>query len=98
MQGAIHHSQRPRAIEYCVVRRARAIRHLQRGGACVFRVERFGRNATAALFPPRMVALIEKGRIDARSMITRTYPIAGTRAAIQDCADRTVITSVVLYS
>jgi S-(hydroxymethyl)glutathione dehydrogenase/alcohol dehydrogenase len=47
---------------------------------------------------PRLVTLIEKGRLDAASMITRTYRIADTRQAIQDCADRTVMTSVVLYS
>ena len=47
---------------------------------------------------PRMVTLIERGRIDVKSMITKTYPLSETRQAIQDCADRTVITSVVLYS
>ena len=47
---------------------------------------------------PRMVKLMEKGRIDAKSMIPRTYRIGETRQAIQDCADRTVITSVVVYS
>jgi S-(hydroxymethyl)glutathione dehydrogenase/alcohol dehydrogenase len=47
---------------------------------------------------PRMVTLMEKGRIDARSMITKTYTIDETRQALQDCADRTVITGVIRYT
>lgn len=47
---------------------------------------------------PRMVKLMEKGRIDAKSMITRRYSIGETRQAIQDCADRTIMTGVVIYS
>jgi S-(hydroxymethyl)glutathione dehydrogenase/alcohol dehydrogenase len=47
---------------------------------------------------PRMVTLMERGRIDARSMITRTYSIAQTRQAIQDCADRTIMVGVITYT
>jgi S-(hydroxymethyl)glutathione dehydrogenase/alcohol dehydrogenase len=47
---------------------------------------------------PRMITLMEKGRIDAKSMITRTYSIGETRQAIQDCADRTIMIGVVTYS
>jgi S-(hydroxymethyl)glutathione dehydrogenase/alcohol dehydrogenase len=47
---------------------------------------------------PRFVKLMEKGALDAKSMITRTYRIEDTRQAIQDCADRTVMVGVVLYS
>jgi S-(hydroxymethyl)glutathione dehydrogenase/alcohol dehydrogenase len=46
---------------------------------------------------PRFVKLIEKGRIDARSMITRRYRIDETRQAIQDCADRTIMVGVIEY-
>ena len=47
---------------------------------------------------PRMITLMEKGRIDAKSMITKTYSIGETRQAIQDCADRTIMVGVVTYS
>jgi S-(hydroxymethyl)glutathione dehydrogenase/alcohol dehydrogenase len=47
---------------------------------------------------PRFVKLMEKGVLDAKSMITRTYRIEETRQAIQDCADRTIMVGVVLYS
>ena len=47
---------------------------------------------------PRFVKLIEKGVLDAKSMITKTYRIEETRQAIQDCADRTIIVGVVLYT
>jgi S-(hydroxymethyl)glutathione dehydrogenase/alcohol dehydrogenase len=47
---------------------------------------------------PRFVKLMEKGVLDAKSMITRTYQIQDTRQAIQDCADRTVMVGVVLYA
>ena len=47
---------------------------------------------------PRFVRLMEKGVLDARSMITRTYRIDETRQAIQDCADRTIMVGVVLYT
>jgi Zn-dependent alcohol dehydrogenase len=47
---------------------------------------------------PRFVKLMEKGVLDAKSMITRTYRMEDTRQAIQDCADRTIMVGVVLYS
>ncbi len=47
---------------------------------------------------PRFVKLIEKGRLDARSMITRTYTLANAREAIQDTADRTIVTGVIEFT
>ena len=47
---------------------------------------------------PRFVKLIEKGLIDAKSMITKTYRIEETRQAVQDTADRTIVVGVILYS
>ncbi|HTM03080.1 MAG TPA: alcohol dehydrogenase catalytic domain-containing protein [Vicinamibacterales bacterium] len=47
---------------------------------------------------PRFVKLMERGLLDGKSMITKTYKIEETRQAIQDCADRTVMIGVVLYS
>jgi S-(hydroxymethyl)glutathione dehydrogenase/alcohol dehydrogenase len=47
---------------------------------------------------PRFVKLIERGKIDATSMITKTYRIEDTRQAIQDTADRTIMTGVVVYT
>ena len=47
---------------------------------------------------PRLVKLIEKGKIDARSMITNTYRIDETRQAVQDTADRSIMVGVVLYT
>ena len=47
---------------------------------------------------PRFVRLMEKGLLDAKSMISRTYRIDETRQAIQDCADRTVMVGVVVYA
>lgn len=47
---------------------------------------------------PRFVRLMERGILDAKSMISKTYRIEDTRQAVQDCADRTVMTAVVLYS
>ena len=47
---------------------------------------------------PRFVKLMEKGVLDAKSMISKTYSIQDTRQAIQDCADRTVMVGVVLYA
>jgi S-(hydroxymethyl)glutathione dehydrogenase/alcohol dehydrogenase len=44
---------------------------------------------------PRFVKLIETGRLDAKSMITRTYTLATARQAVQDTADRTIITGVI---
>ena len=46
---------------------------------------------------PRYVRLIEKGVIDAQSIITRTYSLADARQAIQDTADRTIITGVIEF-
>ena len=46
---------------------------------------------------PGFVKLIEKGRLDAKSMIIRTYRLADGRQAVQDVADRTVITAVILF-
>lgn len=47
---------------------------------------------------PRYVKLIEKGRIDARSLITRRYTLEQGRQAVQDTADRTIITGVIEFS
>jgi len=47
---------------------------------------------------PRYVKLIEKGRIDAESVITRRYTLDQSRAAVQDTADRTIITGVIEFS
>ena len=47
---------------------------------------------------PRYVKLIEKGKIDAKSMITRRYTLDQGRQAIQDTADRTIITGVIEFS
>ena len=47
---------------------------------------------------PRYVKLVEKGTIDAKSMITKRYTFADSRQAIQDTADRTIITGVIEFS
>jgi len=47
---------------------------------------------------PRYVKLIEKGKIDAKSVITKTYTLDQSVAAIQDTADRTIITGVIEFS
>jgi len=47
---------------------------------------------------PRFVRLIERGILDARSMITRTYTIDQARQSVQDTADRTIITGVIEFS
>ncbi len=47
---------------------------------------------------PRYVKLIEKGKIDATSVITKRYAFADSRQAIQDTADRTIITGVIEFS
>jgi S-(hydroxymethyl)glutathione dehydrogenase/alcohol dehydrogenase len=47
---------------------------------------------------PRFVKLIEKGRLDAKSMITKTYTLAQAKQAVQDTADRTIITGVIEFS
>ena len=46
---------------------------------------------------PRYVKLIERGKIDAKSVITRRYTFEGSRQAIQDTADRTIITGVIEF-
>jgi len=47
---------------------------------------------------PRYVKLVEKGKLDAKSMITRRYAFADSRQAIQDTADRTIITGVIEFT
>ena len=44
---------------------------------------------------PRLITLVERGLVDAKSPITRTYRFEDAVQAIQDCADRTIITGVV---
>jgi len=47
---------------------------------------------------PRYVKLIEKGKIDAQSLITKRYTLDQSVEAIQDTADRTVITAMIELS
>jgi S-(hydroxymethyl)glutathione dehydrogenase/alcohol dehydrogenase len=47
---------------------------------------------------PRYVKLIERGIIDATSVITKRYTFAESRQAIQDTADRTIITGVIEFT
>ena len=47
---------------------------------------------------PRFVKLIEKGKIDAKSMITRTYTVNEMRQSIVDCGERTIIAGAVLFT
>jgi S-(hydroxymethyl)glutathione dehydrogenase/alcohol dehydrogenase len=47
---------------------------------------------------PRYVKLIERGVIDAASVITRRYTLADARQSVQDTADRTIITGVVEFT
>ena len=47
---------------------------------------------------PRFVKLIEKGLFDAKSMIGKTYPGTHMREALQAAADRSVVSSVIVYS
>jgi S-(hydroxymethyl)glutathione dehydrogenase/alcohol dehydrogenase len=47
---------------------------------------------------PRYVKLIERGVIDAKSVITKTYSLDESRQAVQDTADRTIITGVIEFS
>jgi threonine dehydrogenase-like Zn-dependent dehydrogenase len=44
------------------------------------------------------VKLIEKGVLDAKSAITRRYTLDQSREAIQDTADRTIITGVIEFA
>jgi len=46
---------------------------------------------------PRYVKLIEKGKIDATSVITKRYTLENSRQAVQDTADRTIITGVIEF-
>jgi S-(hydroxymethyl)glutathione dehydrogenase / alcohol dehydrogenase len=47
---------------------------------------------------PRYVKLIEKGSIDAKSMITKRYTLAESRQAVQDTADRTIMVGVIEFT
>ena len=47
---------------------------------------------------PRYVKLIETGKIDAKSVITKTYTLDQSVQAIQDTGDRTIITGVIEFS
>ena len=47
---------------------------------------------------PRYVKLIEAGKIDARSMITKRYTLDQGRDAVRDTADRTIITGVIEFA
>ena len=47
---------------------------------------------------PRYVKLIEKGIIDAQSVITKRYTLDQSRQAVQDTADRTIITGVIEFT
>jgi S-(hydroxymethyl)glutathione dehydrogenase/alcohol dehydrogenase len=47
---------------------------------------------------PRYVKLIERGVIDAKSVITKTYALDESRQAVQDTADRTIITGVIEFT
>jgi len=40
---------------------------------------------------PRYVKLIEKGALDAKSMVTATYPLERAMEAVQAVADRTQV-------
>jgi S-(hydroxymethyl)glutathione dehydrogenase/alcohol dehydrogenase len=47
---------------------------------------------------PRFVKLIEKGRIDAASMVSKTYTLDSARQAVIDVAERTVVGAVVRFA
>jgi S-(hydroxymethyl)glutathione dehydrogenase/alcohol dehydrogenase len=47
---------------------------------------------------PRYVKLIEKGAIDAKSMVTATYPLDRAMEAVQAVADRTELGAVVTFT
>lgn len=47
---------------------------------------------------PRYVKLIEKGLLDAKSMISKTYPLNDIRRALQDVAERTVMAAVIRFA
>ena len=47
---------------------------------------------------PRYVKLIERGVIDAKSVITKTYTLDDSRQAVVDTGERTIITGVIEFS
>jgi S-(hydroxymethyl)glutathione dehydrogenase/alcohol dehydrogenase len=47
---------------------------------------------------PRLVKLMERGLIDAKTMIQGTYPIERSAEACQEIADRTKLATVVVMS
>ena len=47
---------------------------------------------------PRYVKLIEKGKIDATSVITKKYTLNEGRQAIVDTGERTIITGVIEFA
>ena len=47
---------------------------------------------------PRYVKLIEKGKIDATSVITKKYTLDEGRQAIVDTGERTIITGVIEFA
>jgi S-(hydroxymethyl)glutathione dehydrogenase/alcohol dehydrogenase len=46
---------------------------------------------------PRYVKLIERGVIDAQSVITKRYTLDQSRQSVQDTGDRTIITGVIEF-
>ena len=44
---------------------------------------------------PRWIKLMETGQLNMKALVGRTYPLAQMRQAYQDCADRSVISTVV---
>ena len=47
---------------------------------------------------PRYVKLIEKGKLDAKSMITKRYTLDQAKQAVQDTADRSIIVGVIEFA
>src|SRR5262245_31291487 len=47
---------------------------------------------------PRYVKLIEKGKLDAKSMITKRYTLDQAKQAVQDTADRSIIIGVIEFA
>ena len=47
---------------------------------------------------PRYVKLIEKGKLDAKSMITKRYTLDQAKQAVQDTADRSIVIGVIEFS
>jgi S-(hydroxymethyl)glutathione dehydrogenase/alcohol dehydrogenase len=45
---------------------------------------------------PRYLKLMDTGQLNMKVLVGKTYPLGQTRQAYQDCADRTVIATVVL--